>query len=83
DDGAIYSVDSAEASLNAHMLPRSAQRFVVADSSKFGMMATYRVSPLNAATRVITDSNLSPEWRRRLVDSGIAVTIVEPNGGTP
>jgi len=81
DDGAIYSVDSAEASLNAHMLPRSAQRFIVADSSKFGTMATYRVAPLDSASRVITDSNLSSEWRRRLEDSGIATTIAEP--GTP
>ena len=35
-DGAIYSVDSAEANLNRCMLTRSAHRFVLADSSKFG-----------------------------------------------
>ena len=80
-DGAIYSVDSAEASLNGRMLPRSAQRFVVADSSKFGTMATYRVAPLTAVTRVITDSRLPSEWRGRLVDMGIEATIVD--GGSP
>lgn len=77
-DGAIYSVDSAEASLNGRMLPRSAQRFVVADSSKFGTMATYRVAPLTAATRVITDARLPSEWRGRLADMGVDATIVEP-----
>jgi DeoR/GlpR family transcriptional regulator of sugar metabolism len=56
-DGAIYSVDSAEASLNRRMLDRSADRFVLADSSKFGTMATYKVAPLNTA-KVITDSAL-------------------------
>ncbi|HTJ58977.1 MAG TPA: DeoR/GlpR family DNA-binding transcription regulator [Devosiaceae bacterium] len=81
-DGAIYSVDSAEASLNSRMLPRSAQRFVVADASKFGTMATYRVAPLQGVTRVITDSRLSSEWRRRLDDLGIAVSIVETGGET-
>ena len=63
------------------MLPRSAQRFVVADSSKFGTMATYRVAPLTAVTRVITDSRLPSEWRGRLVDMGIEATIVD--GGSP
>ena len=82
DDGAIYSVDSAEASLNGHMLPRSAQRFVMADASKFSTMATYRVAPLSAVTRVITDHRLSAEWRRRFDELGIAATIVEA-GGSP
>jgi len=77
-DGAIYSVDSAEASLNGHMLPRSAQRSILADSSKFGTMATYQVAPLTAASRVITDSGLPSEWRGRLADMGVDCTIVEP-----
>src|SRR3954469_24828589 len=47
-DGVAYSVDSAEASLNRCMLSRSAQCFLLADSSKFGTMATYRVQPLTA-----------------------------------
>ena len=79
-DGAIYSVDSAEASLNAKMLPRSAQRFLMADSSKFGTMATYKVAPLGAVSHVITDSRLSTDWRRRLDELGIVSSIVEPVG---
>jgi DeoR family fructose operon transcriptional repressor len=80
-DGAIYSVDSAEANLNRCMLSRSAQRFVLADSSKFGSMATYRVGPLTAA-RVITDSRLSPEWRGRLAELKVDGAIVE-TGASP
>jgi DeoR/GlpR family transcriptional regulator of sugar metabolism len=75
-DGAIYSVDSAEASLNGRMLPRSAQRFVLADSTKFGTMATYRVAPLSAATRVLTDSRLPADWPQRLEGWGVDFTIV-------
>ena len=78
-DGAIYSVDSAEASLNRHMLARSANRFVLADSSKFGTMATYKVAPLNVA-QVITDSGLTVHWRDDLAKLGVATTIAELGG---
>jgi DeoR family fructose operon transcriptional repressor len=73
-DGAIYSVDSAEASLNKRMLARSAHCFVLADSSKFGTMATYKVAPLKAA-KVITDAGLSQQWRSDLVNLGVEATI--------
>lgn len=79
-DGSIYSVDSAEANLNKRMLARAGQCFVLADSSKFGTMATYRVGPL-AEARVVTDGGLQPKWRRMLSDMGVAVTSahVPPN----
>ncbi|HVT50851.1 MAG TPA: DeoR family transcriptional regulator, partial [Dongiaceae bacterium] len=76
-DGAIYSVDSAEASLNKRMLARAAQSFVLADSSKFSTMATYRVAPVSTA-RVITDSSLSAEWRGRLAELKVDATFIEP-----
>jgi len=75
-DGAIYSVDSAEASLNTAMLARSAQRFLLADSSKFGAMATYRVAPL-AEARVVTDDGLSGGWRARLGELSVDCTVAE------
>ncbi len=49
-------------SLNKRMLTRSAHCFVLADSSKFGTTATYKVAPLNAA-KMITDAGLSEQWR--------------------
>jgi DeoR family fructose operon transcriptional repressor len=76
-DGAIYSVDSAEASLNKRMLARAAQSFVLADASKFSTMATYRVAPISTA-RVITDSSLPAEWRSRLAELKVDATIIEP-----
>jgi DeoR/GlpR family transcriptional regulator of sugar metabolism len=75
-DGAIYSVDSAEASLNRHMLSRSAQAHLLTDSSKFGATATYRVAALDNA-HVITDWRLGPEWRARLADMRVKTTIAE------
>lgn len=76
NDGAIYSVDNAEASLNRCMLARAEQRFLLSDSSKFGAMATYRVAPLTAV-RIVTDGKLATDWRGRLADLGVDATITE------
>ncbi|MDR3472973.1 MAG: DeoR/GlpR family DNA-binding transcription regulator [Devosia sp.] len=73
-DGAIYSVDAAEANLNRRMLTRAAQKFLLADSSKFGTMATYRVGPLTEA-RIVTDAGLSAKWRSMIADLGADLTI--------
>lgn len=76
DDGALYSVDSAEANLNRRMLDRAAMAYLLADSSKFGTTATYRVAPLSRS-RVITDWRLGSDWRARLADMAVDTTIVE------
>ncbi len=76
NDGALYSVDSAEANLNRRMLARSAVTYLLADSSKFGTTATYRVAPLGG-TRIITDWNLPSEWRGRLADLPIELTVTQ------
>ena len=75
-DGSIYSADSAEANLNRRMLPRSAQSHVLADSSKFGAMATYKVAPLKAVTQVVTDSGVAPDWRHKLDKLGVTLCVV-------
>jgi DeoR family fructose operon transcriptional repressor len=75
-DDAIYSVDGAEAHLNKCMLTRSAHRFVLADSTKFGTMATYKVAPLTSE-RVITDAKLTAHWRRQLAEAGIETMIAD------
>ena len=69
-------MDAAEANLNKRMLSRAAQHYLLADSSKFGTMATYRVAPLTAAY-VITDSGISAQWRNQFADMGVEVTIAE------
>lgn len=73
-DGAIYSVDSAEASLNRRMLTRSADRYVLADSSKFGTTATYKVAPLTDA-KLITDAVINAEWRSKLAETNVLTSF--------
>lgn len=78
DDHRIYSIDVAEASLNAAMQWRAAQIVVLADSSKFGRRATFLVSDLGARVRVVTDEGLSADRRTALEDRGVTLTVVQP-----
>ena len=79
DDGCIYSLDAAEASLNRTMMARSAAVVVLADASKFGHRVTYLVAPLNAATAVISDRQLGAAHQRRLAEAGASLSIA-PQG---
>jgi DeoR family fructose operon transcriptional repressor len=74
-DETIYSVDLGEATLNAKMLARSAERFILVDATKFGHAATYAVGPLAGTTHLIVDAAISAEWRQRLANSGIEIVI--------
>lgn len=77
DDGFIYALDPAEASLNERMIERSAAVAVLADGGKFGRRATHRVAPLTPPIRVLTDPGLPATHRRRLAEAGVDVTIVQ------
>jgi len=66
EDGAIYSKDDREASLNALMLRRAAYRVLIADASKLGLRTTFRVAPLSDLDLFVTDVAAPPAWRERL-----------------
>ncbi len=76
DDGCVYSLDAAEASLNERMLARSARTMVLADAGKFGRRATFLVSELAPPTGVIVDDELAPQRQARLRDAGIDLIVV-------
>ena len=71
----IYSLDADEARANAKMLTRCSRSVVLADSTKFGQVLTWRVAPLSAALAVITDQDLPEDWAKRLRDLGCDLTI--------
>lgn len=75
DDHRIYSLDSAEANLNARMRSRSANTTVLADSSKFGRRATYFVCDLGSIS-IVTDDQLSVERQNALQEGGAKLTTV-------
>lgn len=84
DDGMICSVDVSEASLNGKMLARSRQKVVMADSSKFGAVATYAVAPINAASVIICDIGLGARWQQTLAQAGVELMLAsaEPDAAS-
>ena len=64
------------------LIERSAECFVLADSSKIGHIAVGRVCPLTALTAVITDDGADPEAVKALRDAGSEV-LIAPFSGEP
>lgn len=76
-DGNIYSADEQEARINARMLSRTRHCIVLTDVDKFDRRLTYRVAPITAGMRIITEARLSNDWQQRLHELGCAVTLAE------
>lgn len=76
DDNRIYSVDAAEASLNALMRRRSARTVVMADATKFGRRATHLVTAVDAPLAIITDAGLSAEAQATVRQGGATLDCV-------
>ena len=77
DDHKIYSLDSAEASINEHMIGRAASTIVLADASKFGRRSTFLVAELTSRMHVISDSSLAEKEQSGLRKASIDLTTVE------
>jgi len=70
-----------EADIKREMI-RSARHIVlVADSSKFGNISVFHFAELNQIDTIITDDNLSEDYRKILVDRGIELIIADQSKG--
>ncbi len=76
DDGCTYTMDEDEARLNEKMITRAARTTVLADASKFGPRATYKVTPLDERLDLITDDSLTPQWLDKLARAGCRTRTV-------
>jgi DeoR/GlpR family transcriptional regulator of sugar metabolism len=79
EDGTIFSIEEAEASINAKMIARSKRCTVLVDSRKFGQRSTFRVAHLSEVTSVVTDSEIDLTLADRLRKNGINIEIVPAN----
>ena len=75
DDATIYTMNLAEAALNARMLARSQQRVLLADAGKFGHLSSHVVAPLAGVTDLIVDAALPAPWRRRVGELGVRLRL--------
>ena len=62
-------------SLNANILSRSAQRYVLADTSKFGRGAFFSYAPLEGVDEVLTNAPPQEAMVNRLLVAGITVRL--------
>ena len=65
-----------EAQINAAFIEAADEVTVVVDSSKFQTPALYRVTPLDAIHRIVTDSGLSPAIAEQIRAMGLDLIIV-------
>lgn len=82
DDCCIYSADEAEANINAKMLTRATQKFLMADSNKFGKNLTYRVAELSRDLEILSDLDLGADWCTKLSERNIVPRLVDVDSPT-
>lgn len=62
-----------ECEVKRHMIEASTQSFVLADSSKMGIIALGVIAPLNRVDYIITDSKISPALIQKAEETGVDV----------
>lgn len=66
-----------EASLNQAMISAAKEVIAVFDSSKFGKRGFAHIAKLDKIDMIITDSNISNEYRQHIESAGIKLEIVQ------
>ena len=66
-----------EASLNQAMISAAKEVIAVFDSSKFGKRGFAHIANLDKIDMIITDSNISDEYRQYIESAGIKLEIVQ------
>lgn len=72
----ISTTNTLEAHLNRKMIECAQRTILLADSSKFGKRGYGRICGLEEIDQIITDKNLSPHQRDKIIEMGIELTLV-------
>lgn len=72
--------DNATASIKQKMISAAQSVILVADHTKLGKYATYKVAPLEAIDTLVTDDKADPEILDALKAAGVEVIIASSNG---
>lgn len=59
------------------MIDAADELIVVSDSGKLGHSALAHLCPLEVVDRIVTDSGISPAWRKTIENAGVELTVVE------
>ena len=66
-----YEVETKRAAMNS-----GAQKILLVDSSKFGLVKSFYLADIADYDLVITDSELSAQWREKLQEQGVKLVIL-------
>jgi len=72
----VTCASSYEQETKQAILESAAERILVTDSSKFGVVTTCFIAELEEFHKVITDQDLTEEWQKRIKDLGIELVMV-------
>ncbi len=80
-DAGLTDYYPSEVVVRRTIIAHTAACYVLADSSKLGVIAVHRVCPLDAVTGVITDEEENADAREALAAAGVALLCARPAGG--
>lgn len=72
----LYNTNSLLVETERKMIEAADEVIVACDSGKFGRPALAKIAELGIADRLVTDNNLSDDWRRRLAAEQIETLTV-------
>lgn len=76
-DGALYNQNMLLVQAEQRMMEQAQQVVLLVDSSKFGQQALARLCDLEKIDKVVADSSLADEHRRRIKKSGCELIIAD------
>lgn len=78
-DFGVSAADIDTAHLYQHVIRNAREAILVVDYAKFLSPSLYRIAPLEAVSRIVTDQQPPEEWQERLLALGI--DLVTPSDG--
>lgn len=73
----ISTPSESKIAIKRKVIQNSINRYLVTDSSKYGLIGTFNIIPLNVLTAVITDSGLVESAQETITQLGIKLHLVD------
>ena len=72
----VTCMNNYELEIKQAIIQSGAEKILLADSSKFGVIKPCFITDIDIFDRIITDTNISEEWIQLIRDKGIHLDIV-------
>ena len=72
----VTGMNSYELETKRELIQSGAEKILLVDSSKFGVIKPWFIADIDAFDRVITDTGLPEEWQELIREKGILLEMV-------